>query len=455
MAKIMLVEDDNNLREIYEARLMAEGYEIVTARDGEEALAVAVREKPDLIISDVMMPKISGFDMLDILRSTPETKNAKVIMMTALSQAEDKERASKLGADRYLVKSQVTLEDVAKVAREVLEGKPATPQASEEAPAPTPTAAPASTPVPVAAPEAAPIAAPSPHATTPVAQVAAAEPAPEPVATTPAVDLPAAQPDPAVIPPVPVEPAIVPTVAPVPPMPVDTTESDIDVATLATGSVAASVVPQGITNLGDSPAPAAVSASTASIPDNDVIKSSAEVWSSASMDTPPPAAVSESPALVAAEAKVDAAPVQSIEAEEAAIAEQIESVINTMPSSEPADTPEPAEESTPTAEEPTQVAEAESNATDAPAPATATVPTQIKVVSEEDTEAPTPAKTSAGQKVIHPISDPNASSGPSLDELAHIEAQKEAAQTTGGVVHPEAATTHTPGSSVDPNSLAL
>lgn len=123
MTKIMLVEDDNNLREIYEARLLAEGYEIISAKDGEEALAMAVKEKPDLIISDVMMPKISGFDMLDILRSTPETKNTKVIMMTALSQAEDKARADKLGADKYLVKSQVTLEDVAKVARDVLNGE--------------------------------------------------------------------------------------------------------------------------------------------------------------------------------------------------------------------------------------------------------------------------------------------------------------------------------------------
>ncbi len=122
MSKILLVEDDNNLREIYEARLQAEGYDIVSARDGEEALTVAMKERPDLIISDVMMPKISGFDMLDIIRSTKETMDVKVIMMTALSQAEDKARAEKLGADRYLVKSQVTLEDVAKVAREVLQG---------------------------------------------------------------------------------------------------------------------------------------------------------------------------------------------------------------------------------------------------------------------------------------------------------------------------------------------
>lgn len=139
MAKIMLVEDDNNLREIYEARLLAEGYQIVSARDGEEALALAVKEKPDLIISDVMMPKISGFDMLDILRTTPETKNTKVIMMTALSQAEDQARAGKLGADRYLIKSQVTLEDVARVAREVLEGEPdSTAMPSPGSPQPVP-----------------------------------------------------------------------------------------------------------------------------------------------------------------------------------------------------------------------------------------------------------------------------------------------------------------------------
>lgn len=141
MAKVMLVEDDNNLREIYEARLLAEGYEIVSAKDGEEALALAVKEQPDLIISDIMMPNISGFDMLDILRGTPETKNTKVIMMTALSQAEDKVRANKLGADRYLVKSQVTLEDVVKTAQEVLGGSSETPQHEtgvDTPPAPTP-----------------------------------------------------------------------------------------------------------------------------------------------------------------------------------------------------------------------------------------------------------------------------------------------------------------------------
>ncbi len=120
MTKIMLVEDDNSLREIYSIRLTAEGYTIVSAGDGEEALAMAVRERPDLIISDVMMPKISGFDMLDILRSTPETKDIKVIMMTALSSEDQRSRGENLGADRYLVKSQVGIEDVVNTVHDVL-----------------------------------------------------------------------------------------------------------------------------------------------------------------------------------------------------------------------------------------------------------------------------------------------------------------------------------------------
>ena len=124
MAKILLVEDDQSLREIYGIRLTAEGYEIVPAGDGEQALALAVKEKPDLIISDVMMPRISGFDMLDILRSTPETKDIKVIMMTALSSEDQRERGEALGADRFLVKSQVGIEDVVNAVHEVLDAKP-------------------------------------------------------------------------------------------------------------------------------------------------------------------------------------------------------------------------------------------------------------------------------------------------------------------------------------------
>ena len=120
----MLVEDDKSLREIYSIRLAAEGYDIVSAGDGEEGLAVAVREKPDLIIADVMMPKISGFDMLDILRSQPETSKIKAIVMTALSSEDQRQRGESLGASKYLVKSQVGIEDVIDAVHEVLGDAP-------------------------------------------------------------------------------------------------------------------------------------------------------------------------------------------------------------------------------------------------------------------------------------------------------------------------------------------
>lgn len=123
MTKIMITEDDAALRDIYSSRFQAEGYDVVTASDGEEALSVAVKEKPDLIILDIMMPKISGFDTLDILRATPETKGTKVIVMSALSQSADIEKGKSLGADEYLVKSQVTLSEVVEKVKELLAKK--------------------------------------------------------------------------------------------------------------------------------------------------------------------------------------------------------------------------------------------------------------------------------------------------------------------------------------------
>jgi CheY-like chemotaxis protein len=135
MTKIMLVEDDKSLREIYGVRLLAEGYDIVSADNGEEALAVAIKERPSLIIADVMMPKISGFDMLDILRSTTETRNVKVIIMTALSSEGQRQRGIELGADRYLVKSQVGIEDVVHVVHDVLGDAVAAPAVQSVPPA--------------------------------------------------------------------------------------------------------------------------------------------------------------------------------------------------------------------------------------------------------------------------------------------------------------------------------
>lgn len=112
MKRILLVEDDDALANVYLMRLQAEGFDVRRVANGEDALADALSFKPDLVLLDVMMPKVSGFDVLDILRNTPETADLKVIMLTALSQESDKARAQSLGVDDYLVKSQVVIADV-------------------------------------------------------------------------------------------------------------------------------------------------------------------------------------------------------------------------------------------------------------------------------------------------------------------------------------------------------
>jgi DNA-binding response OmpR family regulator len=111
-SKILLVEDDESLASVYIERFEAEGFDVRHVANGEEALTNAIEYKPELILLDVMMPKISGFDVLDILRNTPETANVRIIMLTALSQEKDKERAKEMGVDDYLVKSQVVIADV-------------------------------------------------------------------------------------------------------------------------------------------------------------------------------------------------------------------------------------------------------------------------------------------------------------------------------------------------------
>jgi CheY-like chemotaxis protein len=261
MTKILLVEDDKSLREIYGVRLLAEGYDIVSAGDGEEALAMAIKDRPDLIVSDVMMPKISGFDMLDILRSTSETKGIKVIMMTALSSEDQRARGEALGADRYLVKSQVGIEDVVRTVHEVLGDVPTTPQSAQQifgTPAPSAIARPAAPTVVPARPET-PTAAPVAVAPTPVAPVATpAIPVAVPVAPAPVAPTPVASTLPPL--PQPTAPFSSPrpaslgnrVIQPLAPSPTD----QPDVATLMNQELSASVAPVAVAPVAQ-PAPTA------------------------------------------------------------------------------------------------------------------------------------------------------------------------------------------------------
>ena len=110
--KILLVEDDDALANVYLMRLEVEGFEVKRVANGEEALSAALEYHPNLVLLDVMMPKVDGFDVLDIMRNTPQLGNTKIIVLTALSQESDRKRAEELGADDYLVKSQVVIADV-------------------------------------------------------------------------------------------------------------------------------------------------------------------------------------------------------------------------------------------------------------------------------------------------------------------------------------------------------
>jgi DNA-binding response OmpR family regulator len=110
--KILIVEDSADLAQVYQQRFDIEGFTTKVVNDGESALASALDFRPDLILLDVMMPEISGFDVLDILKNTPKTANIKIILLTALSQPADKARAASFGVDDYLVKSETSLEDI-------------------------------------------------------------------------------------------------------------------------------------------------------------------------------------------------------------------------------------------------------------------------------------------------------------------------------------------------------
>ncbi len=107
--RILVVDDDDQIAKMYITHLEIKGFTTHRVSNGEDALAASLDFKPDLILLDVMMPKISGFDVLDILKNTDQTKKIPVIMLTALSGKEDMDRAKKLGADEYLEKSTTDL----------------------------------------------------------------------------------------------------------------------------------------------------------------------------------------------------------------------------------------------------------------------------------------------------------------------------------------------------------
>lgn len=118
--RIMIVDDDYDLANLYKMRLSSEGYDVIHSENSETALQTAREFMPDLIILDLMMPRVSGFEAIELFRNTAETKHAKIIIMSALSQPEDVERTRQLGADDYIIKSNFTISEVVTRIKKVL-----------------------------------------------------------------------------------------------------------------------------------------------------------------------------------------------------------------------------------------------------------------------------------------------------------------------------------------------
>ena len=112
MAKILIVEDDKFLRELIARKLTAENYQTIEAIDGEEGLKKIKEEKPDLVLLDLILPGIDGFEVLSRIKEDPSLASIPVIILSNLGQREDVERGMKLGAVDYLVKAHFTPNEI-------------------------------------------------------------------------------------------------------------------------------------------------------------------------------------------------------------------------------------------------------------------------------------------------------------------------------------------------------
>jgi len=104
MKKILIVDDKLEVVELVKATLEGEEYQIIDASDGREALEKIGKEKPDLVLLDIIMPKMDGFEVLSEVKKNPKTKEIPIIMLTAKGQKLDKDKGRELGAQDYIVK---------------------------------------------------------------------------------------------------------------------------------------------------------------------------------------------------------------------------------------------------------------------------------------------------------------------------------------------------------------
>jgi CheY-like chemotaxis protein len=122
MAKILVVEDDQLMSRVYEKLFSFENYEVFIAKDGAEGLSMAQQQLPTVILLDIMMPKMNGFQVLASLKQNPATSKIPVIILTNLAGKADAEEALTKGAVRYIIKSEQDPTQVVAIVKEIIAG---------------------------------------------------------------------------------------------------------------------------------------------------------------------------------------------------------------------------------------------------------------------------------------------------------------------------------------------
>ena len=123
MKTILFIEDESALQKTVGTSLQKEGYKVISALDGEAGARLAKEENPDLILLDLILPKMDGFELLAELKKDPKTKSIPVIILTNLERMKDIEQALELGAKTYLVKANYTMEEVVTKIKQALSSK--------------------------------------------------------------------------------------------------------------------------------------------------------------------------------------------------------------------------------------------------------------------------------------------------------------------------------------------
>ena len=121
--KILIIEDEEFLSEMYKIKLISEGYEVAVASDGQAGVKLAISGKPDLILLDLMMPKMNGFQVLEKLKAKKDTSVIKVYVLSNLSQGEEINKAMTIGADGFLVKASLTPTQISDFVHKVFDNK--------------------------------------------------------------------------------------------------------------------------------------------------------------------------------------------------------------------------------------------------------------------------------------------------------------------------------------------